>query len=98
MSYGLTLCGACIRPRIVDRDVSTSTCPYCGCTERVGKLNFFFTSDDQSEVRAALARATGADDYMPDRAVTAAKKRRIEEADPHSTMVYRYEHAADLDE
>ena len=98
MSYGLTLCGACIRPRIVDRNVSTSTCPYCGCTERVGKLNFFFTSDDQSEVRAALARATGADDYMPDRAETAAKKRRIEEADPHSTMVYRYEHAADLDE
>ena len=35
---------------------------------------------------------------MPDRAETAAKKRRIEEADPHSTMVYRYEHAADLDE
>ena len=55
-------------------------------------------SDDQSEVRAALAHATGADDYMPDRAETAAKKRRIEEADPHSTMVYRYEHAADLDE
>ena len=86
MSYGLTLCGACRRPRIVDRDVSTSTCPYCGCTERVGKLNFFFTSDDQSEVRAALAHATGADDYMPDRAETVAKKRRIEEADPHSTM------------
>lgn len=98
MSYGLTLCGACRRPRIVEMGVSTSRCPYCGCTERAGKLNFFFTSDDQNEVRAALARATGADDYMPDPAQMAAKKKRMEEADPHSTMVYRYEHAADIDE
>lgn len=98
MSYGLTLCGACRRPRIADRSKSTSTCPYCGCTERTGKLNFFFTSEDQNEVRAALARATGADEFMPDPAQVAAKRKRMEESDPHSTMVYRYEHAADLDE
>lgn len=98
MSYGLTLCGACRRPRIVDRTVSTSTCPYCGCSERVGKLNFFFTSDNQKDVREALSRATGADDCMPDPEEERSKRKRIEDADPFSTMVYRYEHASDMDE
>lgn len=98
MSYGLGLCGACRKPRIVDRSFETTTCPYCGCTERTGKLQFFFTSDSQSEVREALSKATGAEEI--DLLVTdrADQRRRIGSADPHSSLVYRYEHASDIEE
>lgn len=91
--YGLTLCGICRRPRIADGKVSESTCPYCGATEKTRDLIFFFESESQDEVRGALASATGF--TPPD---TSEKRRRIEEADPYSTMVYRYEHCSDLEE
>lgn len=54
---------------------------------------FYFESADQETVRAALDQATGF--TAPD---TSEKRRRISHADPHSTMVYRYEHSRDLEE
>lgn len=98
MSYSLGLCGACRRPRIVDRAFEATTCPYCGCTERTGKLNFFFTSESQKEVREALAMATAADELEPLLREKREQRRRIAEDDPESTLAYRYEHASDLEE
>lgn len=91
--YGLTLCGVCRRPRIVDRSKSESTCPYCNCVQKTKDLSFYFESPDQDVVREALSQATG---FVPPDMVK--KKQRIAEADPYSTMVYRYEHCSDLEE
>ena len=96
--YGLTQCGLCRRPRIVETDDSVTTCPYCGHSERAGRNGFIFTSESQSEVRAALSRAMGADEFLPTQADLRERRRRIGESDPESTLAYRYEHASDLDE
>ena len=90
--YGLALCGICRRPRIADKSRSTSACPYCGSTEKTKNLIFFFESPDQETVREALSQATGF--TKPDGSEKAA---RIADADPYSTMVYRYEHCSDLE-
>ncbi len=91
--YGLTQCGVCRRPRIVDRLRSESTCPYCGCVQNTRDLVCHFESANQDAVREALAQATG---YIP--LDTMKKRRKIDEVDPYSTMVYRYEHCSDLEE
>ena len=91
--YGLTLCGVCRRPRIVDKTKSESSCPYCDCVQKTKDLSFYFESADQDAVRMALTQATG---FIPPD--MAKKKERIADADPYSTMVYRYEHCSDLDE
>ena len=54
---------------------------------------FYFESPDQDVVRQALSQATG---FVPPDMVQ--KRKRIEEADPYSTMVFQYEHCSDLDE
>lgn len=91
--YGLALCGICRRPRVADKSFATSTCPYCNASEKTKDLIFYFESPDQDVVRQALSQATG---FVPPDMVQ--KKKRIEEADPYSTMVYQYEHCSDLDE
>lgn len=93
MSYILTRCGACRRPRVADLSKTESSCPYCGCVQRTSDLPCYFESADQRSVREALSQATG---FVPPDAVQ--KRRRIADADPYSTMVYRYEHCSDLDE
>ncbi len=91
--YGVTQCGVCKRPRIVDKSKSKSTCPYCGCVQKTRDLMCYFKSADQDAVREALAQATGyiLSDVMKNR-------QRMAEADPYSTMVYRYEHSSDLED
>ena len=91
--YGLTLCGVCRRPRIVDKSKSESSCPYCNCVQKTRDLSFYFESPDQDAVREALSQATG---FVPPDMLK--KRQRIAEADPYSTMVYRYEHCSDLEE
>ena len=91
--YGLALCGVCRKPRVVDKSKATSSCPYCGANEKTKNLIFYFEHPDQDVVREALSQATGF--TAPD---DSGKKRKIEEADPYSTMIYRYEHCSDLDE
>lgn len=91
--YGLCQCSLCRRPRIVDESQETSVCPHCNYVEKTKNVTFFYESRNQDDVRLALSQATGF--VAPD---TSEKKKKIAESDPYSTMIYRYEHAPDLDE
>ena len=91
--YGLALCGVCRKPRVVDKSKATTTCPYCNANEKTKNLIYFFESPNQDDVRLALSQATGF--TKPDES---EKRRKIEETDPYSTMIFRYEHCSDLDE
>jgi len=92
MRYGLSKCDSCGRPRVVDLTKATSTCPYCNAAYDNSRIPIYFTSDNQNTVREALSQATG---FVPPDAVK--KKEKIAEADPYSTLVYRYEHCSDLE-
>lgn len=96
MTYGLVVCSLCKRPRVADMSTVTSACPYCGYSERTGRMRVAMVSDDQSELRSALADAAPAD--MPTAEERRERRRRIAEADPESTLAYRYEHASDIEE
>lgn len=98
MTYGLVQCGLCRRPRVADLSNASSTCPYCGYEEMTSGMRVHFESDSQSAVRRAMAQATGAEGELPNGHELYLRKRRIERADPESTLAYRYEHASDLDE
>ena len=91
--YGLAECALCRRPRIIDGSNKESSCPFCGYTENQRKMRVVFASEDQATVRRALGLAMG---YIPPD--EKAKKRRIEETDPYSTMVFKFEHTSDLEE
>ncbi len=91
--YVLTRCGVCHRPRIADMSRKESSCPYCGCVQDTSDLPRYFQSESQSEVREAMAQGVGF--FPPD---DSFKKGRIAEADPLSTLAYRYEHCPDLEE
>ncbi|MBR4503762.1 MAG: hypothetical protein IKP20_02135 [Candidatus Methanomethylophilaceae archaeon] len=91
MAYGLAQCGSCKRPRIIDLSKKASVCPYCGTESRTDMISIFYRSESQEAVREALAQATG---FVPPDALK--KREKIAEADPYSTMVYRYEHCSDL--
>ena len=91
--YGLAECGVCHRPRIIDTSCKDSSCPYCGCTEHIRDTRIVYRSEDQDAVREALGMAMG---YVPPDAK--AKRKRIEETDPYSTMIYKFEHCSDLEE
>jgi len=94
--FGLFICSTCGRARVVDKETKSSSCPYCGNTEKTEKMVFIFECNDQDTAREALGQAAGFE--APDPKTEKAKKRKIEKADPYSTMIYKYEHASDLDE
>ena len=94
--YGLVICSSCGRARIVDRGSKSSSCPYCGNSERTDKVVILGEFRDQESAREALAQASGFE--PPTAKEQRAKRRSIEKADPYSTMIYQYEHASDLDE
>ena len=94
--YGLAICSSCGRARVIDKSSKSSSCPYCGNTERTDKLVFIFECRDQETAREALAQASGFDAPSPKE--EKAKKRKIEKADPYSTMIYKFENSTDLDE
>ena len=94
--FGLFICSTCGRARVVDKETKSSSCPYCGNTEKTEKMIFIFECNDQETAREALGQAAGFE--APDPKTERAKKRKIEKADPYSTMIYKYEHASDLDE
>jgi len=91
--YGLSICSMCGRARVIDRSSKSSTCPYCGNSERTDRMVFFYECRDQETARKALAEAAGFE--APNEK---AKKKKIEKADPYSTMIYKYENTSDLDE
>lgn len=94
--YGLAICSSCGRARVIDKSSKSSSCPYCGNTERTDKVVFVYECRTQEKAREALAQASGFE--APDPKDEKAKKRKLERADPYSTMIYRYEHTSDLDE
>ncbi len=57
---------------------------------------FIFECRDQETAREALGQAAGFEAPTPKE--VRDKKKKIEKADPYSTMIYKYEHSSDLDE
>ena len=94
--YGLAICSKCGRARVIDKSQKSSSCPYCNNSEKTSSMVFIFECKDQETAREALAQAAGFE--PPDPKDEKAKRKKIEKADPYSTMIYRYEHATDLDE
>lgn len=90
--YAVTPC-TCGRLRVIDLSSETSVCPYCGKSVVNNNVRKLFVDDDQRAVRDALAQLTGFEMPEEDPEV----KKRIEEADPFSTLVYRYEECSDIE-
>lgn len=93
--YGLLQCRTCKRPRIIDLSQKSSACPYCNSQEKTKDARIVYRTADQESAREALTMATG---FVPPKMSKEKKQKEIEAADPYSTMVYRFEHASDLDE
>ena len=94
--YGLAICSSCGKARVIDKSSKSSSCPYCGNTERTDKLVCIYECRTQEQAREALGLAAGFEPPSPKE--EKAKKKRIEKADPYSTMIYKFEHSTDLDE
>lgn len=90
--YAVTPC-VCGRLRVIDLSSETSVCPYCGKSVVNNNVRKLFVDTDQRAVRDALAQLTGFE--MPEEDPEAIK--RIEEADPFSTLVYKYEECSDIE-
>lgn len=90
--FAVTACTGCGKLRIIDLSVMTSECPFCGTSCEHSKARKLYEDSDQTAVRDALAHYSG---YIPEKK---DNKEKIRNADPHSTMVYRYEHGGTLDE
>lgn len=89
--FAVTPCN-CGRLRVIDLSSETSGCPYCGRTVNHSVVKKLYVDEDQSTVRSALVQLTGFE--MPEESPEV--KKRIEEADPFSTLVYRYEECPDV--
>lgn len=89
--YAVVMCPGCRKYRMIDCRSASSDCPFCRTVSKHNELRKYFESEDQTEVRNVLAQATG---YIPEK----KDRSRIENADPLSTLHYRYEHCQDLDE
>ena len=94
--YGLSICSRCGRARVIDKSSKSSSCPYCGNTERTDKMVFIYECRAQETARKAWGEAAGCEAPSPKE--ERAKKRKIEKADPYSTMIYKFENSTDLDE
>ena len=88
--FAVVACRECLKKRVVDLNDKSSTCPYCGTSGPHKNLRIYFQSDDQSLVRAALRQLTG---FVPP-----VEKKQTSDADPYSTLEYRYEHCHSVDE
>lgn len=90
--YSVAPCPGCNRLRIVDNNMLTSDCPYCGKNSEHRTLKKLYSDEDQTACRDAMSKLYG---FVPDKK---DNKERIEKADPHSTLVYRYERCKSIDE
>lgn len=91
-TYAVTPCG-CGRLRVIDLHTETSSCPYCGRTVNHSVVKKLYADDDQRAVRDVLAQLTGFETPEEDREA----RKRIEEADPFSSLVYKYECCSDIE-
>lgn len=90
--YSVISCPGCNRLKIADLDTLTSECPYCGKTCEHRHTKRLYDNEDQAACRDAIAHLYG---FTPEKKNT---KERIEKADPHSTLVYKYEQCRGIDE
>ena len=65
--FGLFICSTCGRARVVDKETKSSSCPYCGNTEKTDKMVFIYECNDQETAREALGQAAGFEGVDPKR-------------------------------
>lgn len=90
--HAIVLCTKCGRKRITDLNCATSSCPYCGMTEKIERMRILFSHADRNTVRNVFA---GADS---ERYEGLKRKRPANDPDPLSTLMYEYEHTSGLPE
>jgi DNA-directed RNA polymerase subunit RPC12/RpoP len=88
--YGIVVCISCGRKRIADLNSDTSLCPYCSSVSKIKELNVIYSNADQSDVRKVFENIDSPKYAEPVKEHT--------DHDPLSTLVYRYEHATDMQE
>lgn len=91
--YAVTPC-SCGMLRVIELSSESSVCPYCGKSVRNKDVRKLYSNTDPKAVRDALAQLTGFE--TPDEDLEL--KKRIEEADPVSTLEYKYEGCSDVEE
>lgn len=90
--YSVISCPACSRLRIIDDGTLASDCPYCGkgCEHR--RCRRLFSDKSQAVCRDAIGHLYG---FEPE---ADEKNERIGNADPVSTLTYRYEHCGSVED
>lgn len=91
--YAVTPC-SCGRLRVIELSSESSVCPYCGKTIKNKNARKLYSDTDSKAVRDALAQLTGFETPQEDLEL----KRRIEEADPISTLEYKYEGCSNMEQ
>ncbi|MEA4977110.1 MAG: hypothetical protein VB016_00935 [Methanomassiliicoccaceae archaeon] len=92
-NYAVTPC-SCGNLRVIDLSSETSDCPYCGKSINNESARVLYSDVDPKAARDALARLTGFEAPPRDPEV----RKRIEEADPLSTLEYKYEGCSDAEQ
>ena len=87
--FAIVVCGHCDRKRIADLSSETSLCPYCSKTQKTKNVKVLFSDADQYVVRKAFGSIDSKKYAEPE-------KKKGPDPDPISTLMYRYEHAADM--
>lgn len=91
--YAVTPC-FCGMLRVIELSSESSVCPYCGKTVKNKDAQKLYSDTDPKAVRDTLAQLTGFE--KPDEDLE--HKKRIEEADPISTLQYKYEGCSDMEQ
>ena len=88
--YGIVVCSACGRKRIIDMKNETSVCPYCNASCRTGNTTILFSDKIQSVVRDVFKNADASKYPEP--------RKKGDDPDPLSTLVYEYERTSGMPE
>ena len=84
--YGIVICPKCGRKRIADIRCETSVCPYCSASSLISKMTVLFSDNSQAVVRSVFESADSSKYPEP--------RKKRDDPDPLSTLVYEYEHAS----
>ncbi len=91
--YAVTPC-SCGMLRVIELSSESSVCPYCGKSIKNKNARKLYSDTDAKAVRDALAKLTGFETPEEDLEL----KKRIEEADPISTLGYKYEGCSNMEQ
>ena len=81
--YGIVICAGCKRKRIIDMKNETSVCPYCDASCKTKNTTILFSDISQSVVRNVFNNADASKYPEP--------RKKGNDPDPLSTLVYEYE-------